>query len=282
MLYNVLGDFIMAFDISKLTSAVNKYLYSISDVSAAAKKAQEEIEVKNRFSTELSDAINKNIQSRMRAEAEIPDVSEVVKNQVQQAVGTIDVTFEQLNGAFEDMRNAGRVTQTTETAKTTDAVTNANAKANSKTKSTGTDFQSAVNTVLSAAGTAEEKAQLQEAIDKVIASASSNRTGNTANGNFDAYKGTLSTEALQELSRSQYFSANLIQGYLFSEDGQSDESDDSLSTLNTNSLLTGGTDAITNASASTDTSDLAKALIKAYVGSSSSLASTSIFGDFSL
>ncbi len=124
----------MAFDISKLTSAVNKYLYSISDVSAAAKKAQEEIEVKNRFSTELSDAINKNIQSRMRAEAEIPDVSEVVKNQVQQAVGTIDVTFEQLNGAFEDMRNAGRGTQTAETAKTTDAGTNANAEANSKTK----------------------------------------------------------------------------------------------------------------------------------------------------
>jgi hypothetical protein len=276
MLYNVLGDFIMAFDISKLTSAVNKYLYSISDVSAAAKKAQEEIEAKNRFSTELSDAIKQNIASRMRDQTEVPDVSEAVKNQVQQAVGTIDATFEQLNGAFNDMRNAGRVTQTAEAARATDAVTNANAKA----KSTGTDLQNAVNTVLSAAGTAEEKAQLQEAIDKVIASASSNRTGNAGNGNFDAYKGTLSTEALQELSKSQYFSANLIQGYLFNEDGKSEESDDSLSSLNTNSLLAGGTESV--AGTSSEASDLAKALIKAYAGSSASPATTSIFGDFTL
>ncbi len=266
----------MAFDISKLTSAVNKYLYSISDVSAAAKKAQEEIEAKNRFSTELSDAIKQNIASRMRDQTEVPDVSEAVKNQVQQAVGTIDATFEQLNGAFNDMRNAGRVTQTAEAARATDAVTNANAKA----KSTGTDLQNAVNTVLSAAGTAEEKAQLQEAIDKVIASASSNRTGNAGNGNFDAYKGTLSTEALQELSKSQYFSANLIQGYLFNEDGKSEESDDSLSSLNTNSLLAGGTESV--AGTSSEASDLAKALIKAYAGSSASPATTSIFGDFTL
>jgi hypothetical protein len=72
----------------------------------------------------------------------------------------------------------------------------------------------------------------------------------------------------------------LIQGYLFNEDGKSEESDDSLSSLNTNSLLAGGTESV--AGTSSEASDLAKALIKAYAGSSASPATTSIFGDFTL
>ncbi len=261
----------MSFDISKLTNAVNKYLNSISDVSAAAQRAAQEIEEKSRFSAELSDAIKQNIESRMRQPEEMPDIAAAVQNQVQQAVGTIDSTFEQVNGAFEEIRNAGRVSATTEAAATS--------------------------------GQASGSAQT---------AASTAQTAASGSGNFDAYSGLLSTEALQELSKSQYFSANLIQSSLFngldSENGSNGSTssntltanlaqalssasgttaasqastasafdDISLSDLNTASLTAGGT-----GSANTQT-DLAKALIRAYANSASSAATTSIFGDFSL
>ena len=236
----------MAFDISKLTSAVNKYLNSVSDVSAAAKKASEEIEQKSRFKAELSDAIRQNIESRMRQPEDIPDIAATVRNQIQQAVGSIDATFEQVNGAFDDIRNAGKVPEVSESA----------AQDSSKEDITG---------------------------------------------NSDAYKGLLSTEALQELSKSQYFSANLLQSSLFDEnaDGSSSGADSSfttdlanalqggskaaspfesisLSDLNTASLTTNG------AAGNAGSTDLAKALIKAYANGSSKSAVTSIFGDFTL
>ena len=254
----------MSFDISKLTSAVNKYLYSISDVSAAADKAAAEIEEKSRFRNELNDAIRQNIESRMREPSEIPDIGEVVREQMQQAVGTIDATFEQVNGAFEDMRNAGKTVEATDAVKAADASKVVDA-------SSGTD-----------------------------SSDSAKKT--TDNSNYDAYSGVLSTKALQELSRSQYFSSNLIQSSLFQENaGSSTDSGSantlatslssalesasgtaspfdniSLSDLNTASLTQGGDD--TKAA----TTDLARALIKAYAQSSPSKAATSIFGDFSL
>lgn len=156
----------MSFDISKLTGAVNKYLNSISELSNLGQKIQQEIADKGRFSTELSSAIQKEIDS-----------------------------------AFE------------------------------KTAAT-----------------------------KAIA------------GNKDAYSGILSTEALQELSKSQYFSGNLIQDSLFKEDNGTENSSTStssafdgvsLSDLNNKSLL-------------------ANDILKAYAKSATSISPTSIFGDFSL
>ena len=239
----------MAFDISKLTSAVNRYLNSISDVSEVARKASEEIEQKSRFKTELSDAIRQNIEGRMRDAAEVPDISENVRNQVESAVSSIDLTIEQINGAFESIQGAGKVSE--------------------------------------ASG---------------MGSAEADGTDSAKAGNADAYKGLLGTEALQELSRSQYFSANLIQSSLF--EGSSGENSGtsgsssltanlanalqsgtatvspfdniSLSDLNTASLSSGGSTGSDNAS------NLARALIKAYAGSASKSAATSIFGDFTL
>ncbi len=270
----------MAFDISKLTSAVNKYLNSISDVSAAAKKASEEIEQKSRFKAELSDAIRQNIESRMRQPADIPDIAETVKNQVQQAVGSIDATFEQVNGAFEDIRNAGKVSEVSESA--------------AKDPS-GEDIKKAVDLILTAAGTSADSTGLRQALDKIAGS------GVSGAGNADAYKGLLSTEALQELSKSQYFSANLLQSSLFDEntDGRSSGTDTSFTTDLAN-VLQGGTNAaspfdsislsdLNSASltangeaGSAGSTDLAKALIRAYANSSSKSAVTSIFGDFTL
>ena len=234
----------MAFDISKLTSAVNKYLNSISDVSEVARKASEEIEQKSRFKTELSDAIRRSIEGRMRDAAEVPDISESVRNQVESAVSSIDLTIEQINGAFESIQGAGKVSE-----------------------ASGSDSADAEQS-----------------------------------GNSDAYKGILSPKALQELSKSQYFSANLIQSSLF-EDSSGENSGTSgsssftttlanalqsgtaaaspfdnisLSDLNTASLSAGGQDG------SADQTDLARALIKAYAASASKSAATSIFGDFTL
>ena len=286
----------MSFDISKLTSAVNKYLNSISEISSAAQKAQQEIADKTQFSKELSTAIAQNIESRMRDQATIPDigsqVQDTVETQVKQAVSAIDNTFEQVNGAFEEIRQAGVTSAVQDNTKTVAAADTVTASAN-------------------------------KSLANQIATTSANKSLATqiaaTNTNRDAYRGTLSTEALQDLSKSQYFSANLIQNSLFKEDDGSENSNAnstsgatsafdgvSLSDLNTNSLLanaltsgitnTGNTSALAQAineatgatgttsatAASANSSDLAKALIKAYATSNTTASPTSIFGDFTL
>ena len=280
----------MSFDISKLTSAVNKYLNSISEISCAAQKAQQEIADKTQFSTELSTAIQQNIESRMQDQVTMPDigsqVQDTVETQIKQAVSAIDNTFEQVNGAFEEIRQAGATGAAQESAKTVAATDAA---------STSADRSLATQVVATSA-------------NKSLA----NQVAAT-NTNKDAYRGTLSTEALQDLSRSQYFSANLIQDSLFKEDSDSESGGSnsatsafdavSLTDLNTNSLLanaltsgitnTGNASALAQAlneatsasgttAASANTSDLAKALIKAYATGKTTASPTSIFGDFTL
>lgn len=260
------GGHIMALDLSRLTRAVNKYLNSISDISAASKKASEEIAEKTRFASELKDAIAQNIQSKTRDVAQVPDFAEQVQAAVKQATSGIESEIQQINGSFEAIREAGM----------------ASVEKSSGSKGSG---------------------------------------GETSN--HDAYSGALSTEALQELSKSQYFSANLLQGSLFdaldaNEEGAAGTTSSnssnaaksafdtlSLSDLNMDSLLksagltTGATnlastllsDAVeaeaagttgTAKAAENSSSDLAKALIKAYSSSAASSAATSIFGDFTL
>ncbi len=141
--------------------------------------------------------------------------------------------------------------------------------------------------------------------------------GKDAQGNGDAYNGALSAQALQDLSKSRYFSANLIQDSLFKEDDGSGSSDSgtgggyfgtagrtignsysgtgnssisgtspfdtvSLSDLNTNSLLANALTSGTQIPEITGSADLAKALISAYKSTPSAVSPTSIFGDFSL
>ncbi len=278
----------MSFDISKLTSAVNKYLNSISEISSAAQKAQQEIADRTQFSTELSTAIQQNIESRMQDQVTIPDIGsqvhDTVETQIKQAVSAIDNTFEQVNGAFEEIRQAGVTSAVQDNTKT---VTAADTVASSANKSLANQV----------AATSANKSLANQVA--------------ATNTNKDAYRGTLSTEALQDLSKSQYFSANLIQDSLFKEDNSSDNSSSatsafdgvSLSDLNTNSLLanalssgvtnSGNVSALTqiineaatasgNTASSANSSDLAKALIKAYTTGTATTSPTSIFGDFTL
>ena len=291
----------MSFDISKLTSAVNKYLNSISEIGNAAQRAQQEIADRTQFSTELSTAIQQNIESRMQDQVTIPDigsqVQDTVETQIKQAVSAIDNTFEQVNGAFEEIRNAGVPSAVQDNFKTT-ATASAETVAASANKSLANQISAT---------------SANKSLASQVAATNTNR---------DAYRGTLSTEALQDLSKSQYFSANLIQDSLFKEDNGSDNSSNntssatsafdgvSLSDLNTNSLLanaltsgitnTGNTSALAQAineaieasgdvtvaassnAATVNSSDLAKALIKAYTTGTATASPTSIFGDFTL
>ncbi len=128
--------------------------------------------------------------------------------------------------------------------------------------------------------------------------------------NHDAYAGTLSADALKELSNSQYFSANLIQSSLFQESDEEDSSSTTdsfnsktLDQLNTDSLTANALGKSADAGSSSSSSlssvlnnslnstsgssevsgnDLAKALIKAYTSSGKTSDITSVFGDFSL
>ncbi len=243
----------MSFDISKLTSAVNKYLNSISEIGNAAQRAQQEIADRTQFSTELSTAIQQNIESRMQDQVTIPDigsqVQDTVETQIKQAVSAIDNTFEQVNGAFEEIRNAGSA------------------------GSIGGIQDSAKATTAADTATTSANKSLANQISATSANKSLASQVAATNTNRDAYRGTLSTEALQDLSKSQYFSANLIQDSLFKEDNGSDNSSTStatsafdgvsLSDLNTNSLL-------------------ANSLIKAYTTGTATASPTSIFGDFTL
>ena len=226
-----IGWWDMSFDISKLTNAVNRYLNSISEVSNIARKTQEEIESRTRFSTELSTAIQKDIQNR---------------------INEIDSAFDQINGAFEEIRSAGAASTVHHEAENTTA----SSLAVSATRNVSE---------------ASESANLK------------------SDGNGDAYSGVLSTKALQDLSKSRYFSSDLIQSSLFKDDSEKDNSASSgssalegvsLSDLNKNSLLASSLTGSGEA-ALTDSSDLAKALIKAYTNSSTT-STTSIFGDFTV
>ena len=193
----------MSFDISKLTSVVNKYLNSISEVSNLGQKIQQEIADKGRFSVELSSAIQKEIDSAFEKTADTEKVLSM-------------------------MANANAVTDTSAVANAGDAAA---------TKVSGVGSATAAT-----------------------------------NDNRDAYSGILSTEALQELSKSGYFSGNLIQDSLFKEDNSTENNSTSSSSafegaslqdLNNNSLL-------------------ANDILKAYAKSATSISPTSIFGDFSL
>ena len=269
----------MSFDISRLTKAVNKYLNSISDIGQQATQRSQEMADKAQFQADLSEAIKANIQSKTREIDEVPDIGAMVQSQVKSATDGINATFEQINGAFLEISEAGKSTS------------------------------SAKDSVAAASGAGESKNASSE--------------GTSKSENADAYKGTLSADALKELSGSGYFSGNLIASSLFKTDDENGTSSGnvnaastsafstlSLDQLNVNSLLANSlgvnsatTDSLTsalksiaesgNTSASgqaadtakvqeSTSNDLAKALVKAYTTTAKSAVNTSIFGDFSL
>ena len=141
----------MAFDITRITDAVNRHLNSISDISSMVKQASEDVENRTRFSAELSEAIRQNFQEHMATE----------------------------------------------------------------------EFQ--------------ELQSLQEVSKSFSASAES--------GSQTATSRELTTRELQDLSKSRYFSVNLVQNALYNSGNSDDESDGGTTDL-TKSLLPGYSDNI--------------------------------------
>ena len=184
----------MAFDITRITDAVNRHLNSISDISAMVKQASEDVENRTRFSAELSEAIRQNIQDHMATEE------------------------------FQELQSLQEV---------------------SKSFSAATESDS---------------------------SASTSRE--------------LTTRELQDLSKSRYFSVNLVQNALYNSGNSDDERDGGTTDL-TKSLLPGYSDniaaALTGSSASSAISgNVVKALISdenAKAALSGSDASSAISGN---
>ncbi len=204
----------MAFDISRLTSAVNRHLNSISDLSSQIRQASEEAAARAQFSVDLKNAIEQNIQSHMPSEGAFPDYGK----EIQEAAGQIKDSFTGVSSVASSASGANSV---------------------------ASGVASAENKLVASAS--QESFRLAE---KAGTSAGSTIQ---ASANRDAYTGRLSLEALQELSKSQYFNVNLIQKSLFESSDKTDgdtassspnnsqaaafRSDLSLADLNENSLL---------------------------------------------
>ena len=204
----------MAFDISRLTSAVNRHLNSISDLSVQIRQASEEAAARSQFSVDLKNAIEQNIQSHMPSEGAFPDYGK----EIREAAGQIKDSFTGVSSAKSSV---------------------------SGTNSAASGVAAADNKPVSSAS--QESFRLAEKAG-TPAGATIQSSSNT-----DAYTGKLSLEALQELSKSQYFNVNLIQRSLFENTDKTDGdtassslnspqaaafgSDLSLADLNKNSLL---------------------------------------------
>lgn len=294
----------MSFDISRLTSAVNKYLNSISDIGKQASQQSQEIADKAQFQADLSEAIKANIQSKTRDIDTIPDIGAMVQSEVKSATAAIDSTFEQINGAFLEISEAGK---SASLAKDNSAAVSAAEKSGSGSAS-GNGNKS---------GNADAYAGILSTDALKELSNSGYFSGNMIAGSLfktddEDSSGSGGTNALNSLSSA--LTSTLGQNVTAISPFEAQ----SLDQLNVNSLLanslgvnTTAADSLTsalkavtqnastgtNAKASADTAtgtsatsgidaasgnDLAKALIKAYTSAAKTSATTSVFGDFSL
>ncbi len=267
----------MALNISGIVSAVNNYLYSISDVANGAsdsqsttktglgeifqkylKKATED--TKSASEAEDTQAVAETVKA-VSNEKNVSDstASDVIKPVENSAEASINNVFENLDLKSEILNNIS---------------------------ARSVDLKSEITKNI-ASHTVDIKSELVDnmaqhnRIDKMVISAvtesdaSSTATDGDASANFDAYNGLLSSSALQQLANSAYFSSNLIQSSIIDAVSENENGDTSLSDLNSNSLSANNLGA---AGQGLTQSDYAAALIKAYKNSPS----TSIFGDFQL
>ncbi len=271
----------MALSVSGIVSAVNNYLYSISDV---ANVSDEQTTGKSGLSSIFQKYLKK-------ATQDIKDNSEVVS----ESEATKDATNEVAKEVAKDAVQTQTAVATTEKTSSADAIQIENVKTvfesmdleaeilNNIAKR-GVDVKSEITNNM-ASHVVDIKAELMEnmaahsrmddfAISAVTESgASSTATGGDASANFDAYNGLLSSSALQQLANSSYFSANLIHSSIL--DGTTSESgeDSELSDLNVKSLNA-------NALGEVDTSLSQTDYIASLINSYKSRPSTGVFGDF--
>ena len=275
----------MSFDISRLTSAVNKYLNSISDIGKQASQQSQEIADKAQFQADLSEAIKANIQSKTRDVDTIPDIEAMVQNEIKSATAGIDVAFEQINGAFLEISEAGK---SASLAKDNSAAVSAAEKSGS-----GAAFGSG-----NKSGNADAYAGILSTDALKELSNSGYFSGNMIAGSLfktddeeNSGSSTVSTSPFEAQSLDQLNVNSLLANSLGVNTTAADSLTSALKAVASNAST--GTNAKASADTASGTSatsgidaasgnDLAKALIKAYTSAAKSSATTSVFGDFSL
>ena len=285
----------MSFDISRLTNAVNKYLNSISDIGRQASQQAQEIADKTQFQTDLSEAIKANIQSKTRDVDTIPDIGAMVQNEIKSATAGIDSTFEQINGAFLEISEAGK---NSSLAKDNSAAVQVAAKsaggnsatADKSTKSGNADaYAGRLSTdalkELSSSGyfsgnmiagslfkTDDEDSSSSNALSSIPSALTTAAGQNITNTTADAF----STMSLDQLNVN-----SLLANSLGVNTTTSEALTEALKAAADNATGAEGKSSASGTDVASS-NDLAKALIKAYTSAAKNSATTSVFGDFSL
>ncbi len=266
----------MSFDISRLTSAVNKYLNSISDIGTKASQAAQEIADKAQFQSDLSEAIKSNIASRTRDVDTIPDIASTVQSEVKSALSGIDSTFEQINGAFLEISEAGKSASSAK-----DSVAAASGAGESKNASSEGASKSENADAYKGALSADALKELSSSgyfSGNMIASSLYKTEDESGTSSGSTSAGAFSTLSLDQLNVNSLLANSL---------GVNQATTDSLTSALKSIAESGNTSASVqsaDAAKAQDSTgnDIAKALIKAYTTNAKSAVNTSIFGDFSL
>lgn len=248
----------MALSISGIVSAVNNYLYSISDVAKATSEDSNTTD-----SSGVSD-----FQKYLNKAAQDSSESSVAEDAEASAATTQDALTDKINSVFTDMDLESAILN--------------------NIASRSVDVRSEITKNI-ASHTVDVKAEIMQnmaehgadlsgiaisAVEETQSSSTSTDGDSAANSN--AYNGLLSQNALKELAQSAYFSGNLLQNTLISgtsESSTSSSGDLTLADLNSNSLTANTLGA---AGTTLSQSEYAAALLNAY----KTTPLTSVFGDF--
>lgn len=250
----------MAFDISKLTGVVNKYLFSISDVAKVLEKYEGASE-EEKFAAYMRDALT---------------------NQSLQTTAASDVAA---TSGTSSASAVAAATSGTSSASAVAAVDNAR-----QTQSAGTGLASrSVQEVEAVRDDRADRYNLAYSIrDNIEAHMRVDNTFKTESSTGS----NLDVKQLQDLARSGYYSSGLVQSSLF-DTGDNDDDDNSLNADGLASALKGTAVAssASNASLAFSTGTGASAaipsasinsLLAAYKGNNLASEVTSVFGDFTL
>lgn len=255
----------MVLNISEVVSAVNKYLYSISDVAKATSDSSKTAKAggESIFQKYLNNATENAVASDDTQAAEV--VAAVAADPKTGAAATptvqTDDLSQKINSVFDNM--------------------NLESKILSNIESKSVDIKSEITKNI-ASHTVDVKAELvdnmashnrlNEIREEVVkeVSPSTTSTDGDASSNFNAYNGLLGSGALKELADSSYFTSNLVQSSITNADdltSKKDAGNMTIADLNTNSLLS---NTLGNSFSSLDSNDYTSALINSYKNNSAS------------
>ena len=278
----------MALSISGIVSAVNNYLYSISDVAKATSEDSNTTDLSgiSLFQKYLNIATQNSSDSSGTEEAEKVTAVNTDSNSDASA-DTVTVASDNASGGVDD---DAAVTQDTLSEEINSVFNELDIESTilNNISNRSVDISSEITNNIAShtvdvkaeilQNMAEHGAELSESAISAVGelAPSSTATDGDSTANSNAYNGLLSQNALKELAQSAYFSGNLLQNTLISgtsESSTSSSGDLTLADLNSNSLTANTLGA---ADTTLSQSEYAAALLNAY----KTTPITSVFGDF--